>query len=149
MNIQDESQKFGGNIFFRYALLAIGFLTFTFGEGILTWKQTAVEDAAGDIDSIELQVAELIQEIEDTKDADEKKDLREEIKELEDKDLAEARLDAQDARAASKNGVWFFSMISVLGSVVMGLGLIIIAIFGSSHEKVGALVTLGLIIIKM
>lgn len=149
MNIQEESQKYGGNPFIRYALLAIGFLIFTFGEGMLTWKQTASTDAEGDVSSIELSIIKLNKEIDDAKDADDKKDLRDEIKDLEKDDMDAARLDAMEATVASKNGIWFFSMLSVLGATIMGLGLIVIATYGGSHEKVGSLVALALIILKL
>lgn len=146
MDISEETQKIGSNPIIRYGILLIGVAILFFSEGILTWKRTSAQDAAGEIAAINHKIDMLNKEIKDSDDSDEKKDLREEISDLEDNDLEEARIDAAGEAVDAKTGIWFWSMVNIMGSGVVALGLLIIAATGGKYEKIGALVALGLIV---
>ncbi len=146
MDIDTEIKKAGGSSFVRYGLLFIGLVIFFFSQGVLNWKSTSARDAAGKVDAIQLKISKLDKEVNDSDNADEKKDLREEIKDLRENDLEDARLDAVSEDVDSKNGIWFWSMVNHLGATVLALGLLVIAVTGCTHEKIGSLVALGILI---
>jgi hypothetical protein len=146
MDIETETQKIESKPLIRYGILAIGLVLFFFSQGILTWKNTSARDASGKVDAIQLQISKIDMDINKSEDADEKKDMREEVKDLKENDLAEARLEATSEGVDSKNGVWLWSMVNHLGATVVALGLLLICATGSSHEKLGALIALAIII---
>lgn len=149
MDISEETQKIGANPLIRYGILVIGLGVLFLSQSVLTWKRTSAEDAQGSIDKIQYEIAELNKEIEDSDDSDEKKELREEIKDLRENDLVEAKMDAAGEAVDAKNGKWLWSMAGVAGAAIVSLGLLVIAATGGTHEKIGALVALGLIIARM
>ncbi|MFK7909249.1 MAG: hypothetical protein AB8F34_01465 [Akkermansiaceae bacterium] len=149
MDISEETQKIGSNPIIRYGILFIGLAVLFLSQGILTWKRTAVQDARGDVDKIQFNIGKLQKEVADTKDAGEKKSLGEEIKELKENDLVEAQMEAASEEVDSNNGMWLWSMASLKGIAIVAVGLLVIAATGGSHEKIGALVALGLIVARM
>ena len=149
MDISEETQKIGANPIISYGILLIGLAILFFSQGILTWKRTSAQDAEGKIAAINYDIKMLEKEIEDSDDSDEKKDLREEIKDLKENDLEDARQDAAGEAVDARNGIWFWSMANLKGAAIVALGLLIIAATGSKYEKIGALVGLGLIVSRM
>ncbi len=150
MNIKEETRKIEGNPVIRYALLVIGLLVMLFSEGILTWKRTSERDAAGNVAAVQLDIAKLKQQIADKdSSSDDKKAWREEIKDLEENDLKDARMDAAEESVDAQNGVWFWGMVHHLGTALAALGLLVVAATGGSHEKIGALVALGLMLSRI
>ncbi len=149
MDISEETQKLGSNPLIRYGILFIGLAVLFFSEGILTWKRTSARDAAGNVDAINYKIGKLTKDIADSDDSDDKKDMREEIKDLKENDLVDARMDAAGEEVDSKTGTWLWSMASLFGAGVVALGLLIIGATGGKHEKIGALVALGLIVARM
>jgi hypothetical protein len=79
MDIETETQKIESKPLIRYGILAIGLVLFFFSQGILTWKNTSARDASGKVDAIQLQISKIDMDINKSEDADEKKDMREEI----------------------------------------------------------------------
>ncbi len=150
MDIKEETQKIGGNPLLRYAILVIGLLIMLFSEGVLTWKGTSQRDAAGNVAAIELDIAKLKQKIEDKdSSSDDKKEWREEIKDLRENELKDARMEAAEEGVDAQNGTWFWSMVRHLGGTLTCIGLLVVAATGGNHEKVGALVALGLILSRI
>lgn len=146
MDIETETQKIGSNPLIKYSLLAIGLVIFFFSQGILNWKSTSARDASGKVDAIQLEISKLDKKINDSKDTEDKKNLREEIKDLRENDLEKARMNAVGEEVDSRNGVWFWSMVNHLGGAVIALGLLVITVTGCPHEKIGSLVALGILI---
>jgi len=72
MNITEETQKIAGNPILRYLILTIGMFLLIFSQGVLTWKRTAPTDAAGNVESIELDINYLKKDLAEVKDSDEK-----------------------------------------------------------------------------
>jgi len=149
MDLNEETQKLGGNPLFRYALLVLGLLVFFLSQSVLTWKSTSARDAGGKVEAIQFEISMLEKDIEESDSADEKKEKRDEIKALRDEKLKEVRVEAAEESVDAKSGIWFWSMVRLLGVGIMSLGLLVIAGVGSSHEKVGALIALGLLVTKM
>ena len=149
MDFNEESQKIGGNPLFRYALLLLGLLVFFLSQSVLTWKSTSARDAGGKVEAIQFEISMLEKDIEESDSADEKKDKRDEIKTLRDEKLKEVRMEAAEENIDSKSGIWFWSMARLKGIGIMCLGLLVIAGVGSSHEKIGALIALGLLVTRM
>jgi len=149
MDITEETEKLTSNPLLRYAILLIGLLILFFSQGILTWKRTSERDAAGNVKSVELAIIELEKEVADSEDADEKKDLRENIKDIKETELVKARMEAAGESVDAQNGIWLWSMARLGGAAVLSLGLLIIASVGSNHEKTGALIALGIIVSRL
>ena len=149
MDITDETQKLTGNPLIRYAVLLIGLVILIFSQGILTWKMTSNRDAAGNVAAIELEMRFLEKDISDSDDSAEKKDLRAKIKEIKEGDLVDAQMEAASESVDAKNGIWLWSMAHLLGAAIISLGLIIIAAAGTTHEKLGALIALGIIVARL
>lgn len=148
MDITKETKKLESNPILRYALLCIGILTILFSQGILTWKSAAERDARGKVKSIELKIGKLEKEIADSEDTDEKKDLREDIKKLKEENMVDARMNQAQQTADANSHIWLVSMIRHLGLALAAIGLLVISAAGSSHEKIGALIALGLLIAR-
>lgn len=146
MDIETETKKIGSSPLIKYGLLAIGLVIFFFSQGILNWKSTSARDASGKVDAIQLKINKLDKEINDSEDTEEKKDMREEIKDLKENDLEKASLNAISEDVDSKNGIWLWSMVNHIGGAVIALGLLVIGVTGCPHEKIGALVALGILI---
>jgi hypothetical protein len=146
MDIETETKKIGSSPLIKYGLLAIGLFIFFFSQGILNWKSTSARDASGKVDAIQLEISKLDNEINDSDDTDEKNDKRKDIKDLRENDLEDAQLNAISEEVDSKNGTWFWSMVNHLGGAVIALGLLVIGVSGCPHEKIGALVALGILI---
>ena len=149
MDISEETQKIGSNPLLRYAILFLGIIVLFMSEGILTWKRTAERDARGDVEAIQFEINKLQKEIADSEDSDEKKDKREEIKDLKENDLVDAQMEAASEAVDANNGIWIWSMARLKGAAIAAFGLLIIGITGGNHEKIGALVALGLILARM
>jgi len=149
MDITEETKKITGNPLLRYSVLFIGLAILIFSQGILTWKRTSDRDAAGNVDAVQLEMMYLEKEISESDDAAVKKDLRAKIKTIKDEDLVDARMEAAGESVDAKNGIWLWSMAHLLGSAILSLGLVIIAGTGSNHEKVGALIALGIIVSRL
>jgi hypothetical protein len=146
IDIETETKKIGSSPLIKYGLLAIGLVIFFFSQGILNWKSTSARDASGKVDAIQLEISKLDKELTKSEDTDKKKEMREEIKDLRENDLNEARMNAVGEEVDSKNGVWFWSMVNHLGGAVIALGLLVITVTGCPHEKIGSLVALGILI---
>ncbi len=147
MDITDETKKLGGNPLIRYALLFIGLLVLFLSESILTWKRTAERDAEGSVAKIQFNIGKLEKQIADKdSSSDDKKAWREEIKDLKETDLDDARMEAASEGVDAKSGIWLWSMARLKGMALISVGLLIIAVTGGKYEKVGALVALGLCI---
>ena len=147
MDITDETKKLGGNPLIRYALLLIGLLVLFLSESILTWKRTAERDAEGNVAAIQFDIGKLEKNIADKdSSSDDKKSWREEIKDLKENELVDARMEAAAEGVDAKNGIWLWSMARLKGMALISVGLLIIAAAGGKYEKVGALVALGLVI---
>jgi len=147
MDITDETKKLGSNPLIRYALLLIGLLILFLSESILTWKRTAERDAEGNVAAIQFDIAKLQKNIADAdSSAEDKKAWREEIKEVKQPKLDDARMEAASEGVDAKNGIWLWSMTRLKGMALISVGLLIIAATGGKYEKVGALVALGLVI---
>ena len=84
----------------------------------------------------------------DAEDSDDKKEYREQAKELQEDKLEEARIEAAEESVDAKQGVWFWSMVRMMGVSVMALWFIAIGVFGLAHEKIGALIALALMLTK-
>lgn len=149
MDITEETQKLGSNPLIRYAVLFLGLIVLFLSEGILTWKSTSARDAAGNVDAIQYKVVKLEQKIADSDSTDDKKGYREEIKDLKEIDLVDARMEAAAESVDSKNGVWLWSMARLKGVAIISVGLLIIAATGGKSEKVGALIALGLVVARL
>lgn len=149
MDIDTEIKKAGSNSFMRYGLLAIGIVILFFSQGVLNWKSTSARDASGKVDAIQYEISKLDKEINDTDSADKKKDLGEEIKDLREDDLEDARMEAVGEDVDAKNGIWLWSMVNHLGSAIIALGLFVIAVTGCTHEKIGSLIALGVLIVSI
>ena len=147
MNIKEETQKAKGGAI-RYGVLFLGLIILLFSQSIITWKQAAASDARGAVKAIEFEITELKREAEDA-DSKDKKEIRAEIKILNEEDLLDARIDREHESVDAERHIWITNMIHFLGLALSSLGLIIIAVIGSSHEKVGALVALGFIISRL
>ncbi len=147
MDITDETKKLSSNPLIRYALLLIGLLVLFLSESVLTWKRTSERDAAGNVAAIQLDIGKLEKNIADKdSSADDKKSWREEIKDLKENELDDARMEAASESVDAKNGTWLWSMARLKGMALISVGLLIIAATGGKYEKVGALVALGLVI---
>lgn len=147
MDITDETKKLGGNPLIRYALLLIGLLILFLSESILTWKRTAERDAEGNVAAIQFDIGQLEKNIADKdSSSDDKKSWREEIKDLKENELVDARMEAAAEGVDAKNGIWLWSMARLKGMALISVGLLIVAATGGKYEKVGALVALGLVI---
>ena len=147
MDITDETKKLGGNPLIRYALLLIGLLVLFLSESILTWKRTAERDAEGNVAAIQFDIGKLEKNIADKdSSSDDKKSWREEIKDIQENELVDARMEAAAEGVDAKNGIWLWSMARLKGMALISVGLLIIAATGGKYEKVGALVALGLVI---
>lgn len=133
----------------RYLVLAVGVILLVFSSGMATWKRTAERDAQGQVAQIQLAVAELERERADTDSSDRKKEIDKQVKELRDEDLKEARIEAAEEAVDSKTGLWFWGMVGVLGMVVSSFGFLLIAVTGSSYERVGSLVALGFLLSRL
>ncbi len=149
MDIEEEVKKIGANGPMRYAVLFIGLSLLLFSQCILTWKNSSEQDARGQISAIQLQIGELERDISDTDDKAKKSDLGDEIKDLTEKDMVDARIEAAGEQVDAKSNIWITSMIKMLGLVIASFGLLILAATGGSHEKIGALVALGFIITRL
>ncbi len=149
MDINAETEKIGSNVLIRYAVLFLGLLVLFLSEGVLTWKQTSERDAAGNVAKIQHQINTLEKDIADSDDSGDKKDMREEIKDLKENDLVDARMEAASESVDANNGIWLWSMVHLKGLAITSLGLLIIAASGGTHEKIGALVALGLVITRL
>ena len=148
-NLNEEAQKLAGNSIIRYGVLLVGLVIFAFSQGILTWKQTSARDARGVVEAVEFDIGKLKKEISDSDDKDDKKELEKEIKEIRENKLESAQMEAASEAVDANNGVWFWSMVRHFGMFVFSIGLVMIAATGVAHEKIGALVALGLIIARM
>ena len=127
----------------RWRLILVLFLS----ESVLTWKRTSERDAAGNVAAIQLDIGKLEKNIADKdSSADDKKAWREEIKDIKENDLDDARMEAASESVDAKNGIWLWSMARLKGMALISVGLLIIAATGGKYEKVGALVALGLVI---
>ena len=146
MDIKEEAQKIGASGPMRYAVLFIGLSLLLFSQCILTWKNSSEQDARGQISAIQLDIKDLERDIKDSDDTAKKSDMRDEIKDLKEKDLVDASIEAEGERVDAKSNIWITSMIKMAGLVLASFGLLILAATGGSHEKVGALVALGFII---
>ena len=149
MDITEETQKLTGNPIIRYAILLIGLAIIIFSQGVLTWKRTSDRDASGNVDAIQLKIMYMEKDISDSDDSKEKKEIRETIKELKEGKLVDARMEAASESVDAKNGIWLWSMAHLLGVAIISMGLIVIAGIGSTHEKVGALIALGIIVARL
>lgn len=149
MDITDETQKLTSNPLIRYAILLIGLAVLIFSQGILTWKMTSNRDAAGSVDAIELEMMFLEKDISDSDDSAEKKDIRAQIKEIKEGELVDAQMEAASENVDAKNGIWLWSMAHLLGVGIISLGLIVIAAAGTTHEKLGALIAIGVIVARI
>ena len=149
MDIKAETEKIGSNVLLRYAVLFLGLLVLFLSEGVLTWKQTSERDAAGNVAKIQHQINTLERDIAYSDDSGDKKDMREEIKDLKENDLVDARMEAAGESVDAKNGIWLWSMVHLKGVALVSLGLLVIAASGGTHEKIGALVALGLVITRL
>lgn len=149
MDLNEETQKLGGNAIIRYALLLLGLLIFLLSQTVLTWKSTSARDAAGSVDAIQLEMATLEKKAADAEKSDEKKELREQAKDLKENDLEDARMEAAEESVDAKQGLWLWSMVRLKGLALMSMGLLVIAGVGSTHEKIGALVALGMIVTRI
>ncbi|BDS07520.1 hypothetical protein NT6N_25600 [Oceaniferula spumae] len=149
MDFNEETQKLGGNAVIRYALLLLGLLIFLLSQGILTWKSTSARDAAGQVEAVQYKIALLEKEKADSDSADDKKEYSEEIKGLKENDMEKVRMEAAEENVDSKTGIWLWSMARLKGIGIMCLGLLVIAGTGGSHEKIGALIALGLLVTRM
>ncbi|MCP5536947.1 MAG: hypothetical protein H7A51_12040 [Akkermansiaceae bacterium] len=150
MDIKEETAKISGNPLIRYAILFIGLCILFLSEGILTWKRTAERDAAGNVDAIQFKIGKLEKDIADKdSSSDDKKAWREEVKDLKENDLDEARMEAASESVDAKNGIWLWSMARLKGLAIVSIGLLIIAATGGTHEKIGALVALGLVVARL
>jgi hypothetical protein len=149
MDIKEETKKIGGNPLIRYAILFLGLLVLFLSEGVLTWKQTSERDAAGNVAKIQHEINMLEKDIADSDDSGDKKDMREEIKDLKENDLVDASMEAASESVDAKNGIWLWSMVQLKGVALVSLGLLIIAATGGTHEKIGALVALGLVVTRL
>ncbi len=148
MNINEETQKLSGNPLLRYAILVIGLILLFFSDGILTWKATSARDAEGVVAAKQFEITKLEKEIADSDDSGDKKDMREDIKDIKE-DIKDARMEAASEAIDARNGIWLWNMVKHLALALTSLGLIIISITGSNHEKVGALIALGFIITRL
>jgi hypothetical protein len=149
MDITEETEKLTSNPLLRNAVLLIGLLVLFLSQSILTWKRTAERDAVGHVKSVEFKIYELEKQVADSEDADEKKELHEDIQEIKETKLAKVRMEAAAESVDAQNGIWLWSMARLLGTAILSLGLLIIASVGSNHEKVGALIALGVIISRL
>ena len=149
MDIKEEAKKIGGSNPMRYAVLFIGLCLLLLGQSVLTWKASSERDAAGKVDAIQLDIKDLEREIEYAEDSAEKRDLRDEIKELKEEGIVDARLDAEAERVDARSDIWITSMVKMSGLALATLGLIIVTATGSSHERIGALAALGFIIARL
>ena len=150
MDLKEETKKLGSNSLIRYAILFIGLIVLFLSEGILTWKRTAERDAAGNVAAIQFDIGKLEMNIADKDSStDDKKGWREEIKDLKETDLVDARMEAAAESVDAKNGIWLWSMAKLKGMAITCIGLLIIAASGGTHEKVGALVALGLVVARI
>ena len=148
MDIKEETQKLGGNPTVRYAPLMLGLLIFLFSQTVLTWKSSSARDASGAVEAVQLKISMLEKKAADAEDSDDKKEYREQAKELQEDKLEEARIEAAEESVDAKQGVWFWSMVRMMGVSVMALGFIAIGVFGLAHEKIGALIALALMLTK-
>jgi|GEM_PF-4980545 len=149
MDIKEEAQKLGASGPMRYAVLFIGLSLLLFSQCILTWKTSSEQDARGQIGAIQLDIKDLERDIKDSDDTSKKSDMRDEIKDLKEKNLVEATVEAAGEQVDARSNIWITSMIKIAGLVLASFGLLILAATGSSHEKVGALVALGFIITRL
>ncbi|MBK1855646.1 hypothetical protein JO972_11800 [Verrucomicrobiaceae bacterium 5K15] len=149
MDLNEETQKLGGNALFRYALVLLGLLLFLLSQGILTWKSTSARDASGKVEAVQFEIAMLEKDIEESESSDDKKKMREEIDDLRKDDLKKARMEAAEESVDAKTGIWFWSMARLKAVGIMCLGFLVIAAVGSSHEKIGALVAFALLVTKL
>ena len=149
MDITEETQKLTGNPLLRYGILLIGLALLIFSQGVLTWKRTSDRDAGGYVAAIQLDIRYLEKDISDSDDAAEKKEFREQIKDLREEKLLKAQMEAASESVDAQNGIWLWSMARLLGIGILSFGLVVIAAIGSNHEKVGALVALGVIISRL
>ena len=148
MNINEETQKIGGNPLTRYAILILGLLFLFFSQSILTWKATSARDAEGNVASLQYDITKIEREIADTKDSGDKKDMRADIKDIKE-DIKDARMEVTGERVDSQNGIWLWNMVKLASLAISSLGLLVIAATGGTHEKIGALIALGLIITRI
>ena len=146
MDISEETQKIGANPLIRYGILLIGIAVLFLSEGILTWKHSSAVDAAGQVAAINHEINLLQKKVADSEDAEEKKELREDIDALKDNVLEKAEIEAASESVDAKNGIWFWSLARLIGGGVVAFSLLVIAATGGNHEKLGALVALGLIV---
>ena len=148
MDIKEEAQKMGSTPL-RYAILFIGLCLMLLSQSVLTWKTASSQDARGQIDAIQLEIKDLEREIEDSSNSGDKKDMRDEIKDLKEVDLVDARLDAEAEGVDARTDIWITSMVKMGGLVLASFGLLIVATVASTHERIGALVALGFIITRL
>ena len=148
MDIKEETQKMGSNPM-RYAILFIGLSLMLFSHSVLTWKNSSLQDAQGQIQVIGLEIEDLEREMADSNNSGDKKDIRDEIKELKEEDLVDAVAEVKEERVDAGSNIWITSMIKMGGLVLSSLGLLIVASVGSSHERLGALVAIGYIITQL
>ena len=149
MDMNEQTQKIGGSNPMRYAILFIGICLMLLSQSVLTWKTTSSQDARGKIDAIQLEVKDLEREMEDTDDSGIKKDIRDEIKDLKEIDLVDARIEAEAESVDARSNIWITNMVKICGLTLASLGLLIVATVGSAHERLGALVALGFIITRL
>jgi hypothetical protein len=150
MDLKEKTEKLGGNPLIRYAILFIGLIVLFLSEGILTWKRTAERDAAGNVAAIQFDIGKLEQSIADKDSSSEdKKAWRVKINNLKENDLEDASMEAIAESVDAKNGIWLWSMAKLKGLAITCIGLLIIAASGGTHEKVGALVALGLVVARL
>lgn len=133
----------------RYLVLAVGVLLLVFSSGMMTWKRTAERDAKGHVAKIQYEISELEAEQADTESADKKKEFDAEIKEIREKKLKDARKEAASEAVDAGSGTWFLAMVGVLGQLVACLGLLLLAVTGSSYERLGSLVALGFLLSRL
>lgn len=149
MNITEETKKIGGSSLIRYGVLFIGLCILLLGQSVITWKTSSERDAAGKVDAIQFEIKDLERAIEESEDSAEKRDMRDEIKELKEEELPDARFEADAERVDARSDLWITNMVKMGGLVIASLGLLIIAATGGSHERIGALVALGFIMTRI
>lgn len=143
MNFKEEMPKFSISLLIRYAPLFIGVGLFLFGQFITTWKKSSDRAASSNVEAVQLEVTLLEKKIEDSDDADDKKEYREQIKDLKEDTLEELQIKALKERIDAKQGIWFLSMVTTLGACIMCFSFVLIATLGSAHEKIGSLIALA------
>lgn len=116
-------------------LVAFGVLLLVVGQGGQQLREAARVDAAGDMVTLEYELANLQSQIEDSDNSGANAKREAKIKELREEEAPEKRLKAERASAHAANGQWASTLIAWVGFASLALGLVIVALTTPTDEQ--------------